>query len=445
MRLIRLHKSLHLTFIISLFSTFSFAQDSAYKEVVPGNLASNPNYLKADILLKEIEDSLQIDRANPISITGSYYRPFSENFEMKRKSKLAKIELEKCLKSLESGSSEYAKCLSKIALCIHFQSEEFVHSDSVTAIYRKSIKTINEAISIQKKNEVDDLFIQLNYVAAQIAIPHFYWGFQSMVAFQAEENAERYLFYIAEIQGIKKNYNAQVLALRLIDNQDFEHLNNKIEVAILAQEENPITLAHDIRDFVHEFAYKQDQIPDFKEKIEKYGPIGINAFEKSGFPDRHIYYYASLLSDLANCSFKLDQNYERAKQLLERAEEILIKANESTYYYAFQLAPIYIQEERFKEAIAQYTMCLEEEKLSVTDTEHAWLGLAVIAELQDDSKLADEIWKGYIGDTRIMNGVSSFQYWFSGEYKVIIKENALAVMKRNNATNAIRIVEESWE
>ncbi|MFT4599906.1 MAG: hypothetical protein ACI857_000073 [Arenicella sp.] len=26
-----------------------------------------------------------------------------------------------------------------------------------------------------------------------------------------------------------------------------------------------------------------------------------------------------------------------------------------------------------------------------------------------------------------------------------MKENALAVMKRNNATNAIRIVEESWE
>jgi len=436
------------TFFCCLF-TFAFLQTGAQnlvsKEIIPEQLKSNEDYKRGDALIKQIEDSLAIDRTNPNSIFGGYDRPFRKEFELKKKSTEAKLFFKKCLSSCKKESSEYAVCLAKLALCEHFQIDDFSHSDSLTQTYTQSIDLINQAISIQKKNGNNELLIQLCYMAAQIATPHFYWGFQSIKAAKAESIGEEYLFMIAQIQEADKNFKGEIIALRLIDDRSLSHLVNTVEIAIMAGEKDRSGIAYDIREFIHELSYHKDEIPNYKSKIEIYGPVGIEAFKTLKSEGKHHHYFGSLLNDLAICFEVLDRNFKRSKPLLLQAEELMIQHEEATYYYAFQLAAIYIQQKNLIAAKAQYELSLKDKKLSVTDTEHAWFGLAIICELQGDLNEADLIWQEHIGNHEIMNGISSYQYRFTDSYKGIIKSKSLVLMQRNKASEAIRIVNESWQ
>jgi hypothetical protein len=415
------------------------------EESTPSKLLSNEDYQLGDALIKEIEDSLSIDRTDPNSIVGGYDRPFRKEFQLKKKSTEAKIHFKKCLDSLNKTESAYAVCLAKLALCEHYQIDDFSHSDSLTQGYKQSIEMINRAISIQKKVDQNELLVSLYYMGAQIASPHFYWGFQSMNAAKAEEIGEEYLYSVAEIQESNKEFKGEITSLRLIDDRSLSHLLKRIQIAMFARETDRSGIANDIREFIHQLTYQKEDIPNHQDEIEKFGQIGITTFKTLEDNGTHHQYFGSLLNDLAICMEVLDGDFKRSKPLLLQAEELMIQHDERTYYYAFQLAAIYIQQKNLIAAKAQYDLSLKDEKLSVTDTEHAWFGLAIISELQGNQNQADEIWQEHIGNHGIMNGIASYQYRFGDSYKDIIKLKALVLMKRNKASEAIRIVNESWQ
>ena len=431
--------------LILLISILTYGQLIwSQNEFVPKALSLNSDYITGDKLLKEIEDSLMIDRLDYAKTLGGYSAPFKVGFDLHALAKEAKKNLESCFESYEKGSIESIKCLEKIALCEHYLVRDFSHSDSLTHQYLSSIEKINQSISLQKSNPETEFLVELYYVAAQIAIPHFYWGYQSPNAARAEELAMEYLSCIEEIYKKLEMKDKQLRVLRLIESRDLSNMLKTIELGIEVNEPNKLALAYDIRTFIHEISYKKEAVSKYKSEIERMGPIGYSAFEEFGSSKSDRDYFVSLLADLAACYVLIDHDFNRARIQLEKAQKLRLENQESSYYVTHKLAAVYIQESKFDLADKQYQLSLSEEKLSVTVKECAWFGRAVIAELEGDPEKANEIWANKIGNKKIMNGISSYQSYFREDYKSKVKEAALNLIKRQKAPDALRIVEESW-
>jgi hypothetical protein len=392
-------------------------------------------YLKGDSILKRITASLGIADST-IALTTWYYSS-GNKVNVRQEAKIAFEYFSNSLNTLTKDSPYYILCLEKLAICCHYQIRDYSYSDSLPQLYKHAMSYMDDAIETQLKLPASIATALLYERAAELAIPHFYFNYQSSVSVAAEKSAYAYLEKAKDIYLKLDDSKNALRVWRLLPKTTIQAYLDEIALAEKAEGTNSIVLANDIKGLFH-FAEYSDFTDEQKTLAGKYADMGISIYTKYDSTDVIYllgdvgYYYKKQLNDPA-----------KALKYYLQAQKHEEKKKQSLYYNAFNIAAIYIELDSLDFATIQYLKALKEE-LSPTDKERAYFGMAMVAQIGGNTSGAKTIWEKHITDTRIMNGISSFQSYFSAGKKKMIRDQALLLINAVGAINAKRIVENDW-
>ncbi len=347
------------------------------------------------------------------------------------------------LKSLEADGSASIECLRKLALAAQFQNGDFSYQKALPPTYEKAMGYIKQAIVSQQKMPLSDKLAELYETAARVAIPHFFFGYQSEISQAAEREANQYLELAYETYLVIGKEVDALRVMRDLDNNTIKFLLRKLLIAKSVEGRQSLAMAKDIAELMHELVYQTPQMEDLQ-AISEYAALGHKIYQTHELSKDEAQLHSSLLYD-AGYYFKMRMsNLDTSTYYLRQAQAVEEKWGMEVDYTAFQLAANCIEQQQWVQATAQYDKALTSPRIAIIDVEQAYFGKAMVAWITGEKQKAVQIWRQHIRDQEIMNGVSGYQSRFMPENKSMIRENALALIAAVGAPNARRIVEGNW-